>query len=61
METTNWGLGFRVTVTVPLKQTEYGAYGDLIITYPKLYSIYLRGTRVLTNMMVWGLGSTQRA
>ena len=23
---------------------EYGVYGDLIIIYPKQYSIYLRGT-----------------
>ena len=29
---------------VPLKQIEYGVYGDLIIIYPKPYSIYLRGT-----------------
>ena len=32
---------------VPLKQIEYGLYGvhgDLVIIYPKLYSIYLRGT-----------------
>ena len=30
---------------VPLKQTEYGVYGDLIIIYPgpKPYSIYLKG------------------
>ena len=26
------------------KQIEYGVYRDLSITYPKLYSIYLRGT-----------------
>ena len=29
---------------VPLKQIEYGVYGDFIIIYPKPYSIYLRGT-----------------
>ena len=29
---------------VPLKQIEYGVYGDLIIVYPKPDSIYLRGT-----------------
>ena len=29
---------------VPLKQIEYGVYGDLSIKYPKLYAIYLRGT-----------------
>ena len=38
METTIFGLGFRV------KGIEYGVYGDLIIKYPKPYSIYLRGT-----------------
>ena len=31
-------------VIVPLKWIEYGVYGDLIIIYPKPYSIYLRGT-----------------
>ena len=30
--------------TVPLKWIEYGLYGDLVKTYPKSYSIYLRGT-----------------
>ena len=34
------GLGY----IVPLKWMEYGIYGDLIIIYPKPYSIYLRGT-----------------
>ena len=29
---------------VPLRYIEYGVYGDLIIRYPKPYSIYLRGT-----------------
>ena len=29
---------------VPLKQMEYRVYGDLIMIYPKPYSIYLRGT-----------------
>ena len=33
------GLGFKVTV--PLKQIEYWAYGDLVILYPKPYSIYV--------------------
>ena len=32
--------GFMVT----LKYIEYGVYGDLIVIYPKPYSIYLRGT-----------------
>ena len=36
-----WASGFRVTV--PLKQIEYGVYGDLIIICPKPYSIYLPG------------------
>ena len=40
LENANWGLGF----IVPVKQIEYGVYGDLIILYPKPYSIYLRGT-----------------
>ena len=31
-------------VIVPLKQIEYGIHGDLIIIYPKPYSIDLRGT-----------------
>ena len=30
-----------------LKQIEYGVYGDLLIIYPKPYSIYLRGTITL--------------
>ena len=30
---------------VPLKYIEYGLYGDLIIVYPKPYSIYLSGTK----------------
>ena len=33
----------RVLVVVHLKQIEYGVYGDLIITYPMPYSIYVRG------------------
>ena len=28
----------------PLKWIEYGVYGDLIIMYPKPYSIYIRET-----------------
>ena len=34
---------------------EYGAYGDLIMIYPKPYSIYLRGTinPVLKRVLVW--------
>ena len=32
---------------VPLKWIEYGVYGDLVIMYPKPYSIYLRGTITL--------------
>ena len=31
---------------VPLKYIEHGVYGDPIITYPKPYSIYLRGTLI---------------
>ena len=38
METSIYGLGYRV----PLKQIDYGVYRDLIILYPKSYSIYLR-------------------
>ena len=37
---------------VPLKQIEYGVYGDLITTYPKPYSIYLRGTIVLGSVQM---------
>ena len=33
---------------VPLKQIEYGVYADLIVIYPKPYSIYLRGT-IISN------------
>ena len=34
-----------IRIIVPLKWIEYGAvYGDLVIIYPKPYSIYLRGT-----------------
>ena len=43
METTivYWGyIGF----IVPLKWIDYGVYADLILIYPKPYSIYLRGT-----------------
>ena len=29
---------------VPLEEIEYGVNGDLIMTYPKPYLIYLRGT-----------------
>ena len=28
---------------------EYGVYGDLIVIYPKPYSIYLRGTIIRTH------------
>ena len=35
-----------VKYIVPLKYIEYGEYGDLIIKYPRPYSIYLRGTIV---------------
>ena len=34
----------QLDLIVPLKSIEYGAYGDLIIIYPKPCSIYLRGT-----------------
>ena len=41
---------------VPLKYIEYGVYGDVIITYPKPYSIYLRGTiRLELNLMKLGI------
>ena len=29
---------------VPVRWIEYGVHGDLIGIYPRLYSIYLRGT-----------------
>ena len=39
---------------VPLKYIEYGVYGDLIIKYPKPYSIYLRGNIVFVDAhFVW--------
>ena len=47
---------------VPLELIEYGIYGDLIITYPKPYSIYLRGTigfgveKLCHSASVWGFG-----
>ena len=28
---------------VPLKEIEHGVYGDLVIIYPRPYSIYLGG------------------
>ena len=33
-----------LNLIVPLKKIEYGVYGDLLVLYPKPYSIYLRGT-----------------
>ena len=49
---------------VPLKWRENGVYGDLIIIYPKPYSIYLRGTIGKTIywelFMSWGLGVNNR-
>ena len=37
----HWRLGS--AFIIPLKQIEYGVYGDLVIMYPKPYSIYSRG------------------
>ena len=37
--------------TVPLKYIQYGVYGDLIIIYPKPYSIYLRETICLDGLL----------
>ena len=31
-------------IIAPIKQVEYGVYGDLILIYPKPDSIYLTGT-----------------
>ena len=48
----------------PLLQVECGVYGDLIIIYPKPFSIYLRGTidacpgPTWPNMIFWLLGET---
>ena len=39
----SFSIGFRA-YSPPLKQIEYGVYGDLIILYPRPYSIHLRGT-----------------
>ena len=33
-----------VQLIVPLKLIEYGVYGVPIIIYPRLHSIFLRGT-----------------
>ena len=45
-----WGLGY----ILPLKYIEYEVYGDLILVYPKPYSIYfLRGTITL-NLFATG-------
>ena len=37
-------LKLNLEAIVPLNYIEYGVYGDLIMMYPKPYSIYLRGT-----------------
>ena len=42
--TTITGWGCPLKVKSPLKEIEYGVNGDLIIMYPKPYSIYFRGT-----------------
>ena len=34
-----------------VKQIESGVYGDLILKYPKPYSIHLRGTIVMPGSM----------
>ena len=54
METTILGYVY-VGVIIPLKLIEYGVYGDLIIMYPKPYSIYLRGT-----ILLYSFGSVAR-
>ena len=46
------------TSIVPLKQIEYGVYGDLIIRYPKPYSIYLRGTLCWPSSVLVIIGPT---
>ena len=42
----------RSWVIIPLKSIEYGVYGDLIIIYPTPYSIYLRGTILITPLVI---------
>ena len=37
---------------VPLKEIECGVYGDLLIIHQKPYSIYLRGTILLTGLLL---------
>ena len=37
------GLGLGWGLIVPLKKIEHGLYGDLIMIYPKPYSIYAKG------------------
>ena len=46
--------------SVPLKQIEYGVYGDPVTIYPKSYSIYLRGTINISHH-VWAAELIQDA
>ena len=39
-------------LVIPLKYIEYEVHGDLVIIYPKLYSIYLRGTIRIEGLTV---------
>ena len=52
-------LGVRAVKFWGYSVIEYGVYGDLIIIYPKPYSIYLRGTIGVRGSGNWGLGITQ--
>ena len=36
-------MGGNSSVIVPLKWIEHGVYGDLIIIYPRPYSMYFKG------------------
>ena len=46
-----WKLhGPRLPQPSPFKYIEYGVYGDLIIIYPKPYSIYLRRTIIVSEV-----------
>ena len=44
--------GIQLGLIVPLKQIEHGVYEDLVIIYPKQYSIYLRGTITLYSRIL---------
>ena len=60
MEQDGWRVRGLSKLIVPLKYIELGVYGDLIITYPKPYSIYLRGIILIGITGVVFLASAKR-